>query len=201
MAIVYHGSTELFKEFDLSHALEGDGKVKFGFGVYVSEMYWSAAHYAHNKKRPNKKPYYVYTLEVPDKTDDNCLSLSKGVPVTKSIIQRCEKKLNIKFPKEALSEGKYFRKYLANILSGEKKTLRQMIDKTSVEGEKSASDFLLSIGVEMIEWPYIWSKPDENRNRAYFDINKIKILKIETVELDSENKYKFIPGSNKEVKL
>ena len=35
MAIYYHGSSVLFKSFVLSHALEGDGKVKFGYGVYA----------------------------------------------------------------------------------------------------------------------------------------------------------------------
>ena len=35
----YHGSSILFNQFDLSHALEGDGKVKFGFGVYVTSHY------------------------------------------------------------------------------------------------------------------------------------------------------------------
>lgn len=33
MAIFYHGSSVLFTRFDLSHVLEGDGKVKFGYGV------------------------------------------------------------------------------------------------------------------------------------------------------------------------
>lgn len=44
--IFYHGSHVLFDEFDLSHALEGDGKVKFGYGVYVTSSYNSAAHYS-----------------------------------------------------------------------------------------------------------------------------------------------------------
>ena len=34
----YHGtSAGLFGRFSLDHALEGDGKVKFGWGVYVIE--------------------------------------------------------------------------------------------------------------------------------------------------------------------
>lgn len=33
MAIFYHGTPKLFDRFDLFHALEGDGKVKFGYGV------------------------------------------------------------------------------------------------------------------------------------------------------------------------
>ena len=34
--IFYHGSSILFPKFDLSHALEGDGKVKFGYSVYLT---------------------------------------------------------------------------------------------------------------------------------------------------------------------
>ena len=46
MQTFYHGTSVLFPKFDLSHALEGDGKVKFGYGVYVTSHYRSAAHYA-----------------------------------------------------------------------------------------------------------------------------------------------------------
>ena len=84
MAIFYHGSSVLFDSFSLSHALEGDGKGKFGWGVYVTEKYATAAHYAFNKHRPDNDTYYVYTVEIPDRTPDNCLSLMKGVPVAAS---------------------------------------------------------------------------------------------------------------------
>ena len=46
MQTFFHGSSVLFSKFDLAHALEGDGKVKFGYGVYVPSHYRSAAHYA-----------------------------------------------------------------------------------------------------------------------------------------------------------
>ena len=36
MEILYHGTSVLFKRFDMAHALEGDGKAKFGFGTYVN---------------------------------------------------------------------------------------------------------------------------------------------------------------------
>ena len=85
LAIFYHGSSVLFDSFSLAHALEGDGKVKFGYGVYVTEKYSSAAHYAYNKKRPENTDYYVYSVEIPDRTEDNCLPLMKGVPVPESI--------------------------------------------------------------------------------------------------------------------
>ena len=46
MEIFYHGSSVLFVRFDLSHVLEGDGKVKFGYGVYLTSSFKSAAHYS-----------------------------------------------------------------------------------------------------------------------------------------------------------
>ena len=67
--IFYHGSSaEPFDRFSLEHALEGDGKVKFGWGVYVTEKYSTAAHYAFNKHRPENKDFYVYTVEIPGRT-------------------------------------------------------------------------------------------------------------------------------------
>lgn len=50
MQTFYHGTHKLFDKFDLSHALEGDGKVKFGFGVYITSKYASAVHYSASNK-------------------------------------------------------------------------------------------------------------------------------------------------------
>ena len=103
METFYHGTSVLFKQFDIAHALEGDGKAKFGFGTYVTEAYTSAAHYAYNKKRPENKNYYVYTLEIPDMTADNHLFSTR--PVHPSIIERTEKALGEKIPEEARAVG------------------------------------------------------------------------------------------------
>lgn len=64
---------KLFDNFDLSHALEGDGKIKFGFGVYVTSKYESAVHYSASNK--SVTDHYVYTLELPDKTEKNHIAL------------------------------------------------------------------------------------------------------------------------------
>lgn len=39
MAIFYHSSLVLFPKFDLAHVLEGDGKIKFGYGVSNKNIY------------------------------------------------------------------------------------------------------------------------------------------------------------------
>ena len=199
MAIFYHGSSVLFDTYDLSHALEGDGKVKFGWGVYVTEKYNTAAHYAFNKKRPENKEFYVYTVQIPDRTDDNCLSLLKGVPVTASIVERVEKKLGEQVPDEAKVEGIPFRKWLANRLSDNVGPVKKMIDKATVAGEKAAAEFLGSIGVDLIEWPYNWQKPDAEKNMAVLDDRNVKIVRIEKVELDPKG-HQLIEGSQQIVK-
>lgn len=199
MALFYHGSSVLFDTYDLSHALEGDGKVKFGWGVYVTEKYSTAAHYAFNKKRPENKDFYVYTVQIPDRTEDNCLSLLKGVPVTASIVERVEKKLGEPVPAEAKVEGIPFRKWLANRLSGNVGPVKKMIDKATVAGEKAAAEFLSSIGVDLIEWPYNWQKPDAEKNMAVLDDRNVKIVCIEKVELDPKG-HQLIEGSQQIVK-
>lgn len=196
----YHGSSaEPFDRFSLDHALEGDGKVKFGWGVYVTEKYSTAAHYAFNKHRPENKDFYVYTVEIPDRTPDNCLSLLKGVPVAESIVNRIEAKLGETIPAEAKVEGIPFRKYLANKLTGEDKPVKKMIDKATVEGEKAASEFLSILGVDLIEWPYNWQKPEAEKNMAVLDDRNVRIIRIEKVELDPKD-HKLIEGSQQIIK-
>ena len=196
----YHGSSaEPFDSFSLEHALEGDGKVKFGWGVYVTEKYTTAAHYAFNKHRPENKDFYVYTVEIPDRTPDNCLSLLKGVPVAESIVKRVEAQWGEPIPAEAKVEGIPFRKYLANKLTGEVKQVRKMIDKATVAGEKAAAEFLSGIGVDLIEWPYNWQKPEAEKNMAVLDDRNVRIVRIEKVELDPKGN-QLIEGSQQIVK-
>ena len=198
--LFYHGSSAApFDRFSLDHALEGDGKVKFGWGVYVTEKYTTAAHYAFNKHRPENNDFYVYTVDIPDRTPDNCLSLLKGVPVADSIVRRVEARLGEPVPAEAKVEGIPFRKYLANKLTGENKPVRKMIDKATVAGEKAASEFLNALGVELIEWPYNWQKPEAEKNMAVLNDARVRIVRIEKVELDPKG-HQLIEGSQQLVK-
>jgi hypothetical protein len=198
--LFYHGSSAApFDRFSLDHALEGDGKVKFGWGVYVTEKYTTAAHYAFNKHRPENNDFYVYTVDIPNRTPDNCLSLLKGVPVADSIVRRVEARLGEPVPAEAKVEGIPFRKYLANKLTGENKPVRKMIDKATVAGEKAASEFLNALGVELIEWPYNWQKPEAEKNMAVLNDARVRIVRIEKVELDPKG-HQLIEGSQQLVK-
>ena len=114
MAIFYHGSSVLFHRFDLSHVLEGDGKVKFGYGVYLTSNFKSAAHYSGANKTATT--HFVYTVEVPELTEDNHIDFKKSVHP--DIIKRAELKLGAPVPQKITLDGKDFRKYLAKVLGG-----------------------------------------------------------------------------------
>ena len=102
MEKMYHGSNTLFDHFDLSHALEGNGKVKFGYGVYVTSSINSATHYALVNKEAND--FYVYTICVPELKEDNHIAFKQAVHP--AIIQRTEEKLNITIPEKEKQDGK-----------------------------------------------------------------------------------------------
>ena len=181
----YHGSSVLFSEFDLAHALKGAGKVKFGYGVYVTSNYRSAAHYA--GANPEAKHFYVYTVAVPSIGGANFIAFKQ--PVNPFIVARAEEELGEKIAEKYLCDGKDFRKFIAKRLTG----------KVDLEGEKAASQFLLSIGVDFILWPYNWKNPGLGTNRAILDDQKVRILKVEEVDLDE--KKQLVEGSERTVKF
>ena len=183
--IVYHGTTSKFDRFDLTHLGEGEGKSKFGVGHYASSVYDTAALYAGKCKGKTK---YVYTLVVPELTDSNHIVSAK--PPHKSIIEKVEELIG-QIPDEAKSSGKYFRKYIGNLLLGNKGTVKKMIGSLSIEGEIAVSKFLYEIGVLYLVWAQSQSRPDNGKiNVAILDDSIIAIKKIEEVELDEKGKLK-----------
>lgn len=193
MAIFYHGTSVLFDHFDMSHLFEGDGKCKFGVGEYATSVYSTAALYAGKGSNPT---YYVYTIEVPDLTEDNHIFSAR--PVSPGIVKRTEGQLGA-IPDEVKSAGKLFRKYVGNLLIGNIGTVKRMSGSLSIEGEIAATKFFSSIGVLFLVWPNAQTAPDNGEiNIAVLRDDVIRIVKIETVELDSKGKY--VNGSNRTVK-
>lgn len=199
MQTFYHGSSALFPKFDLSHVLEGASKVKFGYGVYLTSSFKSAAHYSGANKTADK--HYVYTVEIPNLTDDNHIDFKK--PVHPDIVKRAEEKLGQTIPAKFTLDGKDFRKYLAKMFENQiciDLAAGQSMEKAlQLAGEQAASEFLVSIDVEFITWPYSWKNPDLGLNICVLDDSKIKIVKIHQVELDA--KQQLIPNSEKEIIL
>ena len=183
--IVYHGTTSKFDHFDLTHLGEGEGKSKFGVGHYASTVYDTAALYAGKCKGKTK---YVYTLDVPELTDSNHIVSAK--PPHKSIIEKVEEQFG-QIPDEAKSSGKYFRKYIGNLILGNKGTVKKMIGSLSTEGEIKVSKFLYEIDVLYLVWAQSQATPDNGQiNIAILDDSIIEIKKIEEVKLDEKGKLK-----------
>lgn len=179
MAIYYHGSAVLFERFDLSLALSGAGKVKFGYGVYLTSSFKSAAHYS--GAGGEAAAHYVYTVEVPELSEDNHIAFKRAVHP--AIVARAEQGLGCVIPDKAVADGKEFRKFIAGRL----------------QSEKAASEFLVSIGVDFITWPYSWRNPDLGLNIAVLDDRKLRIVRVQQVELDRRRQ--LVAGSERELEL
>ena len=198
METFYHGTCHLFKEFSLSFLGTGEGKSKFGQGIYITSSYATAALYAAKAAKANgSDKIYVYTVEVPAIKDDNHVFSCK--PVNDAVVARTETAIGEAVPEEVKTAGKLFRKYIGNLLTGQRGTVKKMMSKADAAAENAASKFLDSVGVDYLVWPQSQTKPDGETNRAVLNEGKIRILKVVQVDVDANNK--LIPGSEKEVTL
>ena len=194
----YHGTCNLFDKFSLSFLGSGEGKSKFGHGIYITSSYKTAALYASKAAKANgKECCYVYTIEVPMLNNDNHIFSCKAINA--SVVDRIEKVIGEAIPDEVKRAGKYFRKYLGNLLIGQRATVKQMMAKADATAENAVSQFLNSVGVIYLAWPQSQAKPDGETNRALLNEKEIKILKIEQVECDDKNK--LIEDSKKLIQL
>ena len=190
----YHGTCYLFDKFSLSFLGSGEGKSKFGQGIYITSSYKTAALYASKAANANgKKCCYVYTVAVPALTENNHIFSCKSVNA--DIVTRVEKAIGQTIPEEVKSAGKLFRKFLGNLLTGQSGTVKKMMSKADAVAENAVSQFLNSIGIIYLAWPQSQTKPDGETNRAVLNENDIRIIKIEQVEVDEKNK--LIEGSVK----
>lgn len=192
--IFYHGSCYLFNKFSLEFLGSGEGKSKFGHGIYITSSYKTAALYAAKAAKANgKECCYVYTVEVPLLTEDNHIFSCK--PVNADVAQRVEQEIGEDIPDEVKRAGKLFRKYLGNLLTGQRSTIKKMMGKADATAESVVSEFLNKIGVVYLAWPQSQTKPDGDTNRAVLNENDIRIVKVEQVDVDEKNK--LIEGSIK----
>lgn len=196
--VFYHGSCYLFDRFSSAFLGAGEGKSKFGHGIYITSSYKTAALYAAKAAKANSKDNcYVYTVEIPLLTDDNHIFSCK--PVNADVAQRVEKAIGGAIPDEVKVAGKLFRKYLGNLLTGQRSTIKKMISKADATAESVVAEFLNKIGIVYLAWPQSQTKPDGDTNRAVLNANDIRIVKIEQVDVDENNK--LIEGSERVVTL
>ena len=195
---LYHGTCYLFDKFSLSFLGSGEGKSKFGHGIYITSNFKTAALYASKAAKANgKNSCYVYTVEVPVLTEDNHIFSCKAVNT--SVVARVEKTICETIPDEVKSAGKLFRKYLGNLLTGQRGTVKKMMGKADAKAENAVSQFLNSVGVTYLAWPQSQTNPDGETNRAVLNENDIRIVKIEQVECDEKNK--LVEGSEKLIQI
>ena len=195
---LYHGTCYLFDKFSLSFLGSGEGKSKFGHGIYITSNFKTAALYASKAAKANgKNSCYVYTVEVPVLTEDNHIFSCKAVNA--SVVERVEKELGGTMPDEVKVAGKLFRKYLGNLLTGQRGTVKKMMGKADAKAENAVSQFLNSVGVTYLAWPQSQTNPDGETNRAVLNENDIRIVKIEQVECDEKNK--LVEGSEKLIQI
>lgn len=182
MMTLYHGTPFLFDKFDLSGAGEGTG-IKYGFGVYLTEVEASAVHYSQPRNMELMPEHYLYTVEIPELTEDN--HLTSALPVSPIIINKVEEKLGATAPEKVKDKGKEFRKWVGKTITGAK--------KAGFEEEKAAAEFLNSLGVLYNVWPTAQTKPDGPKNIAVFDATNVRIVKREHIDVEA----KKVCGSTK----
>lgn len=184
---LFHGSPFLFDNFDLSEAGEGTG-IKFGFGVYLTEVEASAVHYSQPRNMEWMPEHYLYTVEIPPLTEDNHIVSAR--PVSPTIIYKVEQRLGVAVPDKVKTQGKEFRKWVGMTLTGSK--------KAGFAEEKATAELLNSLGVLYNVWPQAQSKPDGPKNIAVFDATNVRIVKREKIEIENKCK-KWVLVSKEEL--
>lgn len=195
---LYHGSPCLFDHFELTDAGDGTG-LKYGYGVYLTEVEATAVHYSQPRKQEFAEKHYLYTVEIPDlEAADHLVSAR---PVDESIVAAVESRLGVKAPETKKAEGKEFRKWIGTTLTGAKKAKTPEEKKAlKVPTEKKAAELLESLGVHYNVWPQAQIKPDGYKNIAVFDPSRVKIVKIEEIEIEwNKSIEKWVLKDRKEV--
>lgn len=185
--ILYHGSPFLFDMFSLRGAGDGTG-LKFGYGIYLTEVEATAVHYSQPRNLELMPEHYLYTVEIPELTEEN--HLASALPVSPIIIDKVEKELMWSAPEKVKAQGKEFRKWVGMTLSGRK--------KAGFDEEKAAADLLNSLGVLYNVWPTAMTKPNGPKNIAVFDAWNVRIIKRERIEIENKCK-KWVLTSRTEI--
>ena len=179
----------MFDHFELTGAGEGTG-IKFGYGVYLTEVEGSAVHYSQPRNMEVQPNHYLYTIEIPELTETNHLVSAQSVP--EAIVTLVEQKLGVSAPAKVKEAGKEFRKWVGCTLTG--------APKASFDEEKQAAELLDSIGVIYNVWPNAQTKPDGPKNIAVFNPTNVHIVKVEEIAIEPKCK-KWVLVSRKEVTL
>lgn len=138
--IFYHGSAYTFDKFDMSKVGSGDGKNKYGFGLYFSDNEDTARYYFRElgigKQKKTAKIYSVRLKNVDD-------YVGWEDEISDDLLQKVIKKLNSKMLYEDAEEIERENNEYGLW------SFRSLYEHLSVilDGQKQATDFLNSLGV------------------------------------------------------
>jgi len=190
MQTFYHGTSKLFKQFDPKGTIgTGEGKSKFGWGVYLAAKYDSAVLYSGKGGGFMAPDHYVYTVEIPDITPDTYLI--QCMPVPAWIVEAFEAEIAPLGEKrdEITAWGLDFRKEMeAGIYAKHHDGIRPKTEAEVAEGQALAAEWMMAHGLIGTCWPQgKWPDKGEGRQPkeyklAVFDGADIHIAKIERVE-------------------
>lgn len=180
MKKAYHGSPALFDHFEMGGAGDGTG-IKFGYGVYLTDVEDSAVHYSQPRNLDVTDKHYLYTVERPELIEGEYLV--SALPVNEKIVEKVEEKMGVKVPADMKAKGLEFRKWIGRTLTG--------INKPDTDEEKKAvemkaAELLESVGVHYNVWPQAQKVPDGPKNIAVFNPERVKIVKVEEIEIEDK---------------
>ncbi len=186
--IFYHGThAPLFGRFSSDHLREGSGRIRYGFGHYVTEDIGHALHYA--AKGATGPSVLLYTVEVPSLAPDNHITYHE--PVDPSILASVGAALGVEIPAPIAADGLEFRKFVACRVEGSNR------NSPSPEGEKKASEFFDGLGVVCAVWAFKWKKDAQGRSlppfdRAIFNPANIRVISVDRVDREAASKKKKV---------
>lgn len=174
--IAYHGSNILFDSFDDNHTLSGIGRMKFGWGTYISEKESTCIHYATKDadKRSNPDDNFVYKVQIPDKTPDTYIEWD--VPVTDEIVNQVNEVLPIQLP-IGIKGGELY------------KSVEKLFGDTGA-CQMETSHLLSSLGIIGMAYPRNWKASLEKRigdyNFVIFNPKNIRIISVTQYSSDKK---------------
>jgi hypothetical protein len=179
----------MFDHFESSKAGDATG-LKYGFGVYLTEIEATAVHYSQPRKLDFTEKHYLYTVEIPDFGEGEFLVSAK--PVSGSIIVKAEQKLGVEVPESVKAKGKEFRKWFGKALAG--------TGASQFEQERQAAEVLESLDVHYNVWPQSQSNPEGPKNIAVFDPARVRIVKREEIDIEyKQSARKWVLTGRKEI--
>lgn len=200
MKTYYHGTSKLFKEFrPLETIGTGEGKSKFGWGIYLTSSYATAVLYSGKGPGREAADHYIYSADIPDPEENQDKYFVLHKPVPQDLIKLVESEIGPIEDRTATEWGNDFRNALETMLFVKANGRKPKDKADSGKAQKLAADWFYSHGIIGLIWPQSsWPKKGEVKvveklNIAMFNSADTHICKIERVDVEFKAKIKSQP--------